>query len=233
MTNSVHLTRTGTNVMLDRFRRLASTSYTNEPVNIAWGTGGTGTETPGGAPPFTAAITDVGMFQEAPEARTAGSDGAALQTTTFTNDTFQVTGTITCTQGGGETITECGLFDSTTKPASSAVTTLISSSGTTSVVVASSAAFATAYPYDLQVGVEVMQVSNNNTGTNTFTVTRGQNGTTAQTNIPVGEIVTQGVAPGQTVITGNVCFLHASFTGLALNNNDSIAFTINVQLQPQ
>ncbi len=54
-----------------------------------------------------------------------------------------------------------------------------------------------------------------------------------QTDIPIGEIVTQGVAGGQTVITGNVCFLHASFTGLALNNNDSIAFTINISLVPQ
>lgn len=224
MANVVHMTRTGANVMISRF--ISTATYANETLHLGWGTGGTGTETPGGAPPFTASISDVAMFQEAAESRVTLS---SITTTTFTNDTYTVTGTIT--SGSGQTITEVGMFDSNTKPASSTVNTLISSSGTTSVVLASGTGFATSYPYDVQVGVEVMQVSNL-TGA-TLTVTRGANGTTAQTSIPVGEIVTQGVAGGQTVITGNVCFLHASFTGLVLNTSDSISFTINTTLVPQ
>jgi hypothetical protein len=224
--NVVHVTRTGANVIADRLK--TQTTYTTEPKNIAWGTGGTGTETAGGAPPFTAAITDVGMFQESAEARVAGT--SSITTTTTTNDTYTVTGTIT--SAGTQTITECGLFDSTTKPAATTLASpAIAATGTTTLNLASSAGFATVYPYDLQVGVEVMQVSNL-TGV-AITMTRGNNGSTAQSVIPVGEIITQGVAPGQTVIAGNVCFLHASFTGLALNINDSIAFTINTAFAPQ
>lgn len=222
----VHVTRTGANVMVDRLRTTAT--YSTEPKNIAWGTGGTGTETAGGAPPFAAAISDVAMFQEAAEARTAGT--SSITTTTFTNDTYTVTGTITSLSA--QTITEMGLFDSTTKPAATTLASpAIAATGTTTLNLASASGFATVYPYDIQVGVEVMQVSNL-TGV-AITMSRGANGSTAQSVIPIGEIITQGVAGGQTVIAGNVCFLHASFTGLALNTSDSIAFTVNVTLVPQ
>lgn len=226
MANFVHVTRTGANVIVDRLKLQAT--YTTEPKNIAWGLGGVGTETAGGAPPFQAAITDVGMFQEAAESRTAGT--SAITTTTTTNDTYTVTGTITSLSA--QTVTEMGLFDSTTKPAATTLASpAIAATGTTTLNLASASGFATSYPYDLQVGVEVMQVSNL-TGV-AITMSRGANGSTAQSVIPIGEIITQGVAPGQTVIAGNVCFLHASYTGLALNINDSISYTVNVTFAPQ
>ena len=109
MTNTVLLTSNGRDILWDRFRNLGSTTYANEPKVIGWGLGGVA----GG--PFTAATSDVGMFQEAPEARVTGT--SSIVTTTTTNDTYQVTGTITCTQGGGETITEMLLGDATSKPA--------------------------------------------------------------------------------------------------------------------
>ncbi len=70
-----------------------------EPLYVAWGTGA-----------GTAAITDTTLFTESAEARTAGT--STQQTTTTTNDTYQVVGTITAT--AGRTITNAGLFDAST-----------------------------------------------------------------------------------------------------------------------
>jgi hypothetical protein len=71
-----------------------------EPVHVAWGTGA-----------GTAAAADTTLFTEASEARVAGT--SSQQTTTTTNDTYRVTGTITCA-GAGKTITNAGLFDAST-----------------------------------------------------------------------------------------------------------------------
>lgn len=71
-----------------------------EPLNIGWGTGA-----------GTSAITDTTLFTEASEARTAGTSSAV--TTTTTNDTYQVVGTLTVA-GAGKTITNVGLFDAAT-----------------------------------------------------------------------------------------------------------------------
>jgi hypothetical protein len=71
-----------------------------EPSYVAWGTGA-----------GTAAITDTTLFTEASEARVAGT--STQQTTTVTNDTYQVVGTMTVA-GSGKTITNAGLFDAST-----------------------------------------------------------------------------------------------------------------------
>jgi hypothetical protein len=68
-----------------------------EPVHIGWGTGA-----------GTAAATDTTLFTEASESRTAGT--STQQTTTTTNDTYRVVGSITVA-GSGKTITNAGLFD--------------------------------------------------------------------------------------------------------------------------
>jgi stage V sporulation protein SpoVS len=67
------------------------------PQYVAWGTGA-----------GTAAVADTGLFTEASEARVAGS--LTQQTTSTTNDTFQVVGTM-IVAGSGKTITNAGLFD--------------------------------------------------------------------------------------------------------------------------
>jgi hypothetical protein len=67
-----------------------------EPLFVAWGTGA-----------GTAAITDTTLFTESAEARTSGA--STQQTTTVTNDTYQVIGTITAT--AIRAITNAGLFD--------------------------------------------------------------------------------------------------------------------------
>lgn len=71
-----------------------------EPVHVAWGTGA-----------GTTALTDTTLFTEASESRVAGT--STQQTTTTTNDTYQVVGTLTCA-GAGKTITNAGLFDAAT-----------------------------------------------------------------------------------------------------------------------
>lgn len=70
-----------------------------EPLDVGWGTGA-----------GTTAATDTTLFTEVETPRVAGT--SSQQTTTVTNDTYQVVGTRTA--GSGETITNCGLFDATT-----------------------------------------------------------------------------------------------------------------------
>lgn len=70
-----------------------------EPNYVAWGTGA-----------GTAAVADTTLFTESAEARVAGT--STQQTTTVTNDTYQVVGTLTAS--AGRTITNAGLFDAST-----------------------------------------------------------------------------------------------------------------------
>lgn len=222
MSNTVLLTAAGRNMLWDRFRNLGSTNYPNEPKVIGWGLGGAS----GG--PFTAETSDVAMFDEAPEARVTGT--SSLTTTATTNDTYQVAGTITCAQAGGETIAEMLLADSATKPAAGAVAAggVVGSAVATTLNVAS--ALSPGNGGYVQVRTEVMQVTAGS-GTTALTVTRGANGSTAISTIAVGDVVTAGNAPGSTVVANGDCFLHASFSGIALSLSDSVAFTASVQLQ--
>jgi hypothetical protein len=66
------------------------------------------------------------------------------------------------------------------------------------------------------------------TGTTSVTVVRGVNGSTAVTQT-AGDTIALGNIPGE-ANTNATAFLHSSFTGLALNTNDSIQFTIQVQV---
>jgi hypothetical protein len=77
-----------------------STPGANHPTYLAWGTGTSGP-----------AAGDTALGTAASEARTNGT--ASQQTTSTTNDTYQVVGTITCA-GAGKTISEAGLFDAST-----------------------------------------------------------------------------------------------------------------------
>ncbi len=85
------LANTGKALMTSRMKGLGT-----EPTYVAWGTGA-----------GTAAATDTTLFTESAEARVSGTSSQA--TTTTTNDTYQVVGTITAS--AGRTITNAGLFD--------------------------------------------------------------------------------------------------------------------------
>lgn len=71
-------------------------AYTSRPLYLQWGTGS-------GAAASANAVTTTSTT----ESRTAGT--SSQQTTTATNDTYRVTGTITA--AGTRAITEVGVFD--------------------------------------------------------------------------------------------------------------------------
>lgn len=215
MANSVKITAKGREMIVARLK--GGTPAQAEFNAVAWGSG---------APTGAAAVTDVAMFKEESEARVTGASVINVTTST-TNDTYQVTGTITA--AGPKTIAECGLSDTTTKPASTTVSTA-QATGSTTLVVASNTGFSgLTPPFNIQVENEVQTVTAGNSGTS-WTVTRAANGSTDPgVNHPIGAAVTLGNAPGQTQTNGNLP-LHATFSGLPLSTGDSIAFTVQVQL---
>lgn len=90
------LTNLGKEIVI---RRLKGETGWDEPVYVAWGTGS-----------GTSAATDTALFTEASEARVAGT--SSVVTTTTTNDTYRVVGTLTAS--AAKTITNAGLFDAAT-----------------------------------------------------------------------------------------------------------------------
>ena len=86
------VTNAGKTLKMNRLRGVGT-----EPTYIGWGTGA-----------GTAAITDTALFTEASEARVSGT--SSVVTTTTTNDTYQLVGTLTVA-GAGKTITNAGNFD--------------------------------------------------------------------------------------------------------------------------
>lgn len=217
-TNTVVLTAKGREIYQNRIG--ANGGSFSEPKQLGWGTGGIA----GG--PFTAAVTDVGMFQEAAEARVAGTP--SVQTTTTTNDTYQVVGTIT--SASAQTISEVGLYPSATKPATNTVAAggVVGSSSATTLNTGST--FSPGTNSYVQVRTEVMEVTAGS-GTTALTVVRGANGSTAIASIAAADIVTAGNAPGSEVVTNGDMFLHASSVpGLALNNGDSLQSTIQLKI---
>lgn len=209
MATTVVVTAKGREVIAGRM-----TGSATEPKQLGWGTGGIA----GG--PFTAATTDVAPFSEAAETRVAGT--SSLATTTTTNDSYQVVGTITSLSG--QTIAEVFLSDSATKPFSSTWATAPTGTGGTTGTLAAS--YTPANNTYIQCRTEVMQVTAG-TGTTSVTISRGQNGSAAvsQSN---ADAVTTGNPPG-TATTNSTLYVHASFTGLALNTGDSLQSTITVK----
>jgi hypothetical protein len=218
MATVVKVTTKGREAIANRLKATSPTQV--ECLNVAWGQGGVGTGSP-----YTATLNDVALFQEASEARVAGT--STFVTTTSTNDTYQVVGTITA--AGAKTIAEAGLYDSTTKPAAAAVAAggVVGSAVATTLNTA--ATFTPGNNNFIQIDTEVMQVTAGS-GSTALTVVRGQNGTTAIATIAVADVVQPGNPPGQSGVTGGTQMVHATFTGLALNLNDSIQFTFQVQI---
>lgn len=210
------VTSKGREIIVGRMQGATPTQA--EPKVVGWG------QAPPNSFVGTAAVTDVAPFDEASEARVTGTSSTV--TTTTTNDTYQVTGTITA--GGAKTIDEVFLSDSSTKPATATVAAAGVVGSAVATTLNTAATFSPGNNNYIQIRTEVMQVTAGS-GTTALTVTRGQNGSGAISTIAVGDIVQPGNPPGQTGITGGSLYLHGDFTGLALNTNDSIAFTIQVK----
>jgi hypothetical protein len=179
------------------------------PSKVGWGTG-TG----------TAARSDVAPIIEAAEARVTGT--ITQQTTTVTNDTIQVVGMIT--SSSTQTITETIISSQSTKPQSTTLSAAITTTGATSCTVTSASGFPGSGTYYVQIDSEVIGITAGQ-GTTTWTITRGQNGSTAATHL-INAVVTGGNIPGSTAITNGDLFIHStSSPGLGLNSGDSLTST--------
>jgi hypothetical protein len=206
------VTSKGREIMTGRMRGSSPTQA--EPLFIGWDTGG-----------FTGAVSDVGPFGESAETRITGT--SSLVTTTTTNDTYQVTGTMTAT--GARTITAVLLTDSSTKPFSTTVTggtAVGSNSGTTLTTAAS---YTPANGTTIQIRTEVLTVTAG-TGTTSLTVTRGSNGSAAISTIANSDPVTAGNAPGSTTITGGSMYIHGEHGSTTLATGESIAYTVTCKI---
>lgn len=200
-----------------------------EPKNIGWGTGAT----------TASANPDVALFGPQTEARVAGT--STFVTTSFLADTYQVTGTITCLVGA-KTITEAGLFDTTTASSTAVIATSSQAIGATTITLSATIGPSSNNFY-IQVENEVQLVTGGQ-NTTTLTVTRGQLSSTAAAHA-IGATASSGGDGGaaanaslggqtataaQVLAKGGNMFAHADFAGIALAVNDSIAFTWKDQL---
>jgi hypothetical protein len=197
-------------------RLIGSTPTQTEPKFIGWGTQN--------GLALTAAATDVAPFAESAESRTTGT--ASQVTTTTTNDTYQLVGTITAT--GTRAINEVIIADSATKPAAAAVAAGGVVGSAVSTTLNTAATFTPGNSNYIQIRTEVMLVTAGS-GSTALTVTRGQNGSSAISTIAAADIVQPGNPPGQTGITGGSLLLHADHGVNNLNSGDSIAYTLKVQ----
>lgn len=220
MANASVATYAGRSILWGRMRGLQT-----EPKNIKWGTG-TVTGSANG---------DVALFTPATETGAVGT--STLVSTSFLADTYQVTGTLTCLVAA-KTITEALLSDTVTLSGTTTIATSSQSAASTSLTLANGSAtgIPTSSNFYIQVENEVELVTGGQ-GTNTFTVSRGQLGSTSVAHA-VGVAVTVGGdgganinagVGGQTATVGNAQggngFAHADFGGIVLNVNDSITFT--------
>jgi hypothetical protein len=90
------LVNTGKAVVTNRINGSGTT-----PLYVAWGTGA-----------GTTAATDTTLFSESASPASRATGTATQQTTSTTDDTFQVVGTLT--SGTSQTITNAGTFDAIT-----------------------------------------------------------------------------------------------------------------------
>lgn len=195
-----------------------STPTQAEPKYLCWGTNPSA---------LTSAATDVELFFEAQAAgRTAGT--ASLQTTTYTNDTIQWTGTMTA--GGTLVIQEAALADSATQPAQAAVAAGGVVGSNVSTTLNTGATYTPTNNAYIQIRTEVMQVTAGS-GSQALTVARAQNGSSAISTIAASDNVSAGNIPGFGGVntTGGTFLAHADFSAVNLNSGDSIAFTWKLQ----
>ena len=202
------------------------------PKYIGWGDGASASVSP-------AAIVDVALFKSQTEARATGV--ATMTTTTFLGDTYQVVGSITAAVGA-KTITEAGLFDSTTL---GVITTVgVSMTAAQTSVSLGTASGIASLNYYRQIEKEVVLCTGGQ-NTTVETITRGRLGSTSAVHA-LGVSTTTGGDGGtlagggtteQSVVAANIAqfgggnlFAHADFGGIALAVSDSINFTWTDQL---
>jgi hypothetical protein len=194
-----------------------------EAKNIGWGI----------ATVTSSQNANVNLFGPATEARTAGT--SSLVSTTQLADTYQVVGSITCAVAA-KTITEVGLFDTTTLSTTTTLAASLTASATTATFGANPGPNSGGNYY-VQVNNETILVTAANS--TTLTISRGALGSTSAIQAS-GSVATiggdggayaNGGVGGSTYAVpaslGGSMFIHADFAGVALNAGDSISFTIS------
>lgn len=231
MTNANVVTWAGRSIYNNRIRGTGT-----EPLNLGWGI----------SSDTNSAFSDINLFQQAnpsPEARVVGV--SSLLSSNQLADVYQVANTITA--GSAKTITEFGLFDtSTSLSGMSPIATSSAAAAATTVTIGATTtgfpALPTAGNYYAQIDNECVLVTGGQ-GTSTLTVTRGALGSTSAAHA-IGAFVTAGGDGGAhaanssiggetwvpTGANGGSMFVHADFAGIALNTSDSILFTAKIQL---
>lgn len=221
MANASVATYSGRGIIWNRLKGAGT-----EPKNIQWGDSAV----------TASAAADVNVFKPQTEARVAGT--STMMTATQLGDTYQVTGTVTCLVGA-KTITEVGLFDTTTASPTTTVAVSLTASATV-VSIGSVSGFPTTGNYYAQIEGEVVLITGANA--TSLTGTRGRIGSTSavhSSGVPFtlggdGGAGSGGATSEQTATvaaaSGGNGFIHADFAGIALAVSDSINFTIRDQL---
>lgn len=203
-------------------RMIGSSPATAEPLNIGFGQGD-----PAGTR-VTALTSDKGLAGEivangSQSTRVVGT--SSQQTTTNTNDTYQVVGTITCNLVGGLQIVEAGLFSSSAFPAQTTITNNPLSSGGTSITVTSATGFPGSGNYDCMIDQEVVTITAGQ-GTTTWTVTRGVNGSSGASHNQ-NALITACSASGTGA--GGYMAAKGDFALISLAQNDTLQLTASIQ----
>jgi hypothetical protein len=216
MANASVNTYSGRSILWNRMKGSGT-----EGRNIGWGDSAL----------TASAAANVNLFKPQTEARTAGT--STLATTTFLADTYQVVGTVTCAVGA-KTITEAGLFDTTTLSNTTTVSVSMTAAQT-NISTGAVGSFPTTGNYYAQLENETILVTGaNNTS---LTIVRGRLGSTSavhSSGVPItiggdGGASGSGATSEQTATVaaanGGAIFAHADFAGIALSVSDAIAFT--------
>lgn len=216
MTNNSVATYPGRSILWNRMKGNGT-----EAKNLGWGDSAvTGS-----------ASSNVNLFKPQTEARTAAT--STLVTSSQLADVYQLVGTITCLVGA-KTITELGIFDTTTLSTTTTLAASITASATTATFGANPGP--TTGNYYCQIENETILVTGANS--TTLTIARAQLGSAGAIHaisVPAtiggdGGAFSGGSVGGQTATVaaanGGSMFAHADFAGIALNINDSISFTV-------
>lgn len=189
----------------------------------------TGFPSPGPSTAGTGQWSDVAPYQEFTEARVLGTTSVVLPAASGASGnsyaTTQIVGTITA--GSNETVAESFLMPSSTKATSYSLNANLTA-GAAGFTVNTGTLVNNAY---YQVNNEVIKVTTTASNTQATVVVRGANGSTAGT-AKTNDVITIGNPPGAGTPNPNNgdMYAHAGFVGLALNTNDSIQFTWQINI---
>lgn len=234
MANNVNVTNRGFEY-LTQYMALPNNNSSNggwtTPTAVGWGGANgynsAGTVLPGSAPSATQGTgqwSDIAPYQEYAENRTVGTVTVTGNTAAAGTVITQVVATITSLSN--QSVGESFLGFSTSKPTPYTVNGTVTTVQT-SLTVGTSGVTINSY---VQMNNEVIKVSAT-AASNVWTIARAQNGSSANA-AKANDVLTFGNVPGSGAsnpANGDL-FAHAGFQALALNTNDSIQFTWQINV---